>query len=113
MAVAATAVRGANTVWGNKRVRVYDLALTGSYSAGGESVTAASVGLRKIEAVFSGAPSETDETGAWIPKWDIQSGGASVKLVLFESAGAGLVHTQKPAEAYESASEVRAVFIGY
>jgi hypothetical protein len=114
MAVAATAVAGASTVFGNKRVRVYDLAFSGSYSTGGESVTAEDVGLKKIEqAIPHGNASETDETGAWITNVDYQTDGASVKVVLFEGAGAGIVPTQKPAEAYESAGRLRVAFIGY
>lgn len=114
MAVSATAVTGASTVQGNKRVRVYDLAFSGTYPTGGESVTAASVGLQKIEQVqLSGNVGESDETGAWVTKVSFASSGASVLISLFEGSTAGTVLTQKPAEAYESASEVRATFIGH
>lgn len=113
MAVSATAVAGASYVAGNKRVRVYDLAITGTYPTDGESITAASVGLKKIEqAIPNGGASETDLTGGWITKIDYQTDG-SVKLVLFESATAGAVPTQKPNEAYESASELRCTFVGF
>ncbi len=51
MAVAAVPVKNASTVFGNKRIRVYDLNFTGNYATGGETVTASSVGLRKIDFV--------------------------------------------------------------
>ena len=113
MALAATPIPRSNTVWGNKRVKVVDLALTGSYSTGGETLTADDCGLKRIEQVIPhGNAAEADLTGAWITKVDYQTNG-DVKIALFEGAGAGVVPTQKPAEAYESAAELRVTVIGH
>jgi len=44
-----------NTVWGNKRIKTYDIQLTtgANYTTGGETLTAATVGLRNVENVLS------------------------------------------------------------
>lgn len=95
-----------------RRVRL--LTLTDNYSTGGEVVSAQSVGLKRILAanVLSTA-AETDLTGAWIVRVDVASNGRQANVVLYEAAAAGGVFTQKPAEAYESASSVLVEFIGY
>lgn len=113
MAVAVTQLSpNADFVAGNKRVKIRDVAFSGTYPTGGEVIDADDVGLKVIDfAIVDGAASETDETGAWITNVDYTTTG--VKLVLFESAGAGLVHTQKPNEAYESAGRVRVTFVGH
>lgn len=113
MALAVSKVVGADSVFGNKRIKVRDLAFSGTYPTGGETVTASDVDLNVIDQVLtSGAVSETDETGAWVTKVDYQTNG-DVKFVLYEGAGTGVVFGQKPNEAYESASELRATFIGH
>lgn len=112
MAVATTKVPGADTVFGNKRVKVRDIAFSGTYPTGGETITAASVGLKTINvAIADGGQAEVDLTGGFVAKMDYQTDG-SVKVVLYEVGVAGPL-TQKPAEAYDSASELRVVFIGH
>lgn len=113
MALAATPVKQASTTWGNKRVRVLNLAFSGDYPTGGEALNASSCGLKVIEQVIChGNAAETDLTGSWITKVKYTAPG-QVHIVLFESAGAGAVPTQKPAEAYESAGELRVTVVGY
>ena len=56
MALTLTAVAGAHTTWGNKKVRVYDVTFDSSYADNGESLTAANVGLRKIEQAIPNGP---------------------------------------------------------
>jgi hypothetical protein len=112
MALAITRATGGDYVAGNKRTHVRNVALSGSYSTGGETITPTAVGLKRIEQVFlHGSAAETDLTGGWITRVDYQTNG-SVKLVLFEAAAAGGVFTQKPAEAYESAASLRVTFVG-
>lgn len=49
MAVSATKVAGTSTIFGNKRVRVYDVTFDSSYPTGGEPLAASALGLRKIQ----------------------------------------------------------------
>lgn len=113
MAIAITRPPEGDYVTGNKRRHTRDLALTGNYPTGGETISPREVGLSVIqEVVLHGVVAETDLTGAWLPRVAYQANG-DVKIALFEAAAAGDVFTQKPAEAYESASSVRATFIGH
>lgn len=52
MALTFTKVAGTERNLGNMRTVQYDIAFDDSYPTGGESVAAASVGLRKIEGAF-------------------------------------------------------------
>jgi hypothetical protein len=49
MALTVTTVAGASTTMGNKKVRVLNIAFDSSYPTGGEPLTAADCGLKKIE----------------------------------------------------------------
>ena len=113
MAVSIFRISGASDyVAGTRREHTRTIGLTGSYPTGGETITAKSVGLKRIERVVLGSnAAEVDLTGAWVTAVTYQTDG-SIKLALFESSAAGGVFTQKPAEAYESTSGLRATFIG-
>ena len=49
MALTLTKISGASFTISNKKLRVYDVTFDSSYPTGGESLTAADVGLKKIE----------------------------------------------------------------
>jgi hypothetical protein len=56
--------RTANTVWGNKRVKVFDITFDSSYPTGGESLTASDLGFKKIEQFIPQGPAvDSDGTG--------------------------------------------------
>lgn len=115
MAIAATAVSGAHTVWGNKRVRVYDLVFSGNYATGGEAITAASIGLRKVEQVHSpGVARSTDLATANPVGFGVNSAGTSVTITHYEGSAAGTAISEKTnAEAHATGSNIRVTFIGY
>jgi hypothetical protein len=111
MAVTITPVTGAAYVSGNKRVKVCDLAFSSTYPDGGESVTAALVGLNKIEQVlFHGIVMASDEETGNPVGYDYTAS----KVVLFEGSSAGTAITEKTdSEAHATGAAVRATFIGY
>jgi hypothetical protein len=111
MSVTVTPVVGAATVWGNKRAKVVDLAFSSTYPDGGEAVTAATVGLQKIEQVFfHGVAMASDEETANPVGYDYDTS----KVVLFEGAASGAAIAEKTdSEAHATGLRVRATFIGY
>jgi hypothetical protein len=96
-----------------RKIRV--ISLSGTYPTGGEILTARQFGLKRLIGlnVLSGTASETDLTGSWIARVNVNSTGQSVAIVLFEAAAAGGVFTEKPNEAYESAASLTVEAIGY
>lgn len=111
MAVTATAVAQANTTWGNKKVRVYDLAFSGNYATGGESLPASKFKLKKLEQIFfHGHPAAADEATANSVHYDYTAS----KVVFYEGSSAGTALSEKTnAEAYPTGTKVRVTAIGY
>lgn len=68
----------------NKRVRVYDVALSGTYTTGGDALTAAALGLKVVEEFIVHSSGASDGTVQY-PVHYIYS---SNKLKLWESGGA-------------------------
>ena len=68
---------------GNKKVRVYDVTVSGTYTTGGDALTPAALGFRKVEEfkVHNGA---TDGT----VQYPVDYVYSSNKVKLFESGGA-------------------------
>ena len=107
---------GADTVWGNKKVRVRTLTFSGNYATGGETITAASVGLKVIEQVHlnGNCALSTDKATANPVGITIASSGTSVVVTQYEGAASGAAIGEKTnAEAYATGSNIRATFIGY
>ncbi len=120
MSVTLTPVAGASTVMGNKRIRVYDLAFGGTYATGGETVTASSLGLRKIHWVTPMNPITIGTTlanGGTLPVFTISASGTSVAIAQLEDAagtvGLPIGQEKTNAEAYVANATLRCVFIGY
>lgn len=115
MAVAIAKVAGADYTSGNKRVRVRTLTFSGNYATGGESITAAQVGLKKIEQVVGGAiATSTDLATANPVAYGIASTGASVTVTQYEGSAAGTAISEKTnSEAYATGSNCRVTFVGY
>lgn len=115
MGLTIARVSGADTTWGNKKVKVRDITFDSSYPTGGESLTAADVGLRKIDQVIpNGTAVDSDGTGgthAVVVVYDYSTaklqafeGGASANAAVFDEKGS----TESLANYL-----VRVTFVGY
>jgi hypothetical protein len=118
--MATTATRVVNFVAGNKKFRIYDIAFSGSYQDDGSesSVTAAQVGLKKIEAaiVQAGAAAASALTTANPVAATVASTGASVEFTMYEdnAAAAAAPLTEKTDnEAFITGQAIRCLFIGH
>ena len=72
MALTLTKISGASFTISNKKLRVYDVTFDSSYPTGGESLTAADVGLKKIEQLIVHGPATATRggTAAVFPSYD-------------------------------------------
>jgi hypothetical protein len=111
MALALTKV--AASTFGNKRVRVYDITFDSSYPTGGESLTAADVGLKKIEQVLSDAGAKNSAGTSMVPvRYDYTN--SKLQGYEYNGASAGVARLQELANAFDaSAFTARCTFIGY
>jgi hypothetical protein len=105
-----TITRIASYVAGNKKVRVCDVQLTSgaNYTTGGETITAASVGVRKIEqAMPSGLALTASGTTSRAVAFLLGNSTTTTKM---------LVHTTSSAEAASNSDQstftVRITFVG-
>jgi hypothetical protein len=110
MAVAITRVTGADGVMGNKRRTVRDLVFSGNYATGGEALTAANLGLTRVETVtFHGQAKSTDAATSTNVTYDYTNS----KVLHYESGASGAAEAEKTdAEAYPTGSNVRVTAIG-
>lgn len=97
----------------NKQVRVRKLVFSGNYATGGESVTAANVGLKVIEQVVvngGGVAAASALSTGIATAYDFDNS----KFVFFEGSAAGTALSEKTnAEAYPTGCFLRVTFIGY
>ena len=99
-------------VAGNRRVKIVNLTASGNYVTGGDSITAAALGLRRIESFIpnGGATDGTVQYPA-VPVFAANNSSVSVKL--FESGGAAGVAAAEKANAESLAGvTLRATVIG-
>lgn len=81
--------RAASGVDGNRRRRVYDVTFDSSYPTTGESLTAADLGLRKVERVVPEGPAgDSDGTGGTLSV-NVRYDYSSAKLQAYEGAASG------------------------
>jgi hypothetical protein len=115
MAVALAKIAGADFVTGNKRVKVRTLTFSGNYATNGETVTAASLGLKRIEQVyFGGVAAASTPTTAVQMGAVIASDGTSVAIRSYEAAASAAAFLEKDnSEAYITGQTVRATFVGF
>jgi hypothetical protein len=112
MALTLTPVSGGNYAEANKRVRVFDITFDSSYVTGGEPLTPANVGLKKIEQAI---PHGLARGGAS----DVEAVGVSYdytnqKLFAYETAATvDLAFKEVTSTANLSTYDVRMTFIGY
>lgn len=94
MAVTLAKIAGADTVWGNKKVKVRVVTLDSSYLATGEPITAADFGLQKFDTLEPlGFAIPTAGTTAWAVTAQISSDRTSALL---------FVHGQDPTDATDT-----------
>mgnify|MGYP006147094089 CR=1 FL=1 len=111
MALTIARVAGADYTEANKRVRVRDVTFDSSYPTDGESLTAADVGLRKIEqAIPHGVAVNTAATSAVAVHYD----RTNSKLLAFETGDtvSTVLDEVGNTESLDTYS-VRMTFIGY
>lgn len=111
MAVAVTPV-GRRTVFGDRRVGIYDVAFTGNYATGGEAVTAGLFGLNFIDAVYGAVANSTDLATAVVVSYEPVTSSTGV-LLSYESGAANAPLAEKGnAEAYITGQTARLMVVG-
>lgn len=76
---------------GNRTVKVVDVTWDASYPTGGEAITAADFGLKKIDHITTSIAISADRTTACPVAWD----RTNSKLVAYESGASGAVLPEK------------------
>jgi hypothetical protein len=98
------------------RSRVYDVTFSGNYTANGEVVEAADVGLKTIVQVHAPGVATDDNadpaTGNPVAVI-VADDGSTATFVLFDSAADGDPLDEKPAEAVVGVGPLRCTFIGW
>lgn len=113
MAVAITRVTGADSTFGNKRLKVRDLTFSGNYATGGESVTPANVGLKVIDQVLG---SNVAAAADLVTANPVFYNHATSKFVFYEDnavAAAASLTEKNNAEAYATGTKMRVTFLGH
>jgi hypothetical protein len=121
MAVAVTVTKPSgsqDTTFGNKKIKIRDITFdTGTYVTGGNVITAASLGLKRIDYMGMGTQGMTGGTAGATINWigvTYAAGGVSVTVQQYESAATGLPGLEKTsAEATVANATFRVMFIGY
>lgn len=115
MSVTLTAVSQGSYAVSNKKVRTYDIAFSGNYATGGETINASSVGLKKIISISApGVAMATAGTTACPVSFTISSSGTSVVVRSFEAASSAAPLLEKDnAEAYITGQKIRVEFVGF
>jgi hypothetical protein len=103
---------------GAAKTRIRDIAFdTGTYVTGGNTITAASVGLRTIDMIRFGTQAMTGGTSGATVNWigvTYASNRQSVTFQQYESAGTGLPGLEKTsAEATVANATFRVEFVSY
>lgn len=106
-------VDGADTVWGNKRVKVREIEFDSSYPTGGESLTPADVGLTVIEQVLPHGPASNSDGTEGTLGVPVRYDHSTQKLQAFESAGDGDSMDEVGSTNSLADYLVRVTFIGY
>lgn len=110
MAYTVASVNGSEGkfVWGNKKIRMADITLTGTYPTGGETLTATDFGMRQILDVIGRSTEAAGQTTMWNVHWD----RANNKMKLFGLAAGATGLTEHGAIAYATASVAHIILIG-
>ena len=103
-------VKGADTIFGNKRVKVRDIQITAgaNYTTGGVPLAASDVGLKKIDVVFPGHAKDSNGAHNVSLSYDYTNS----KLQAYFSANAA-ANAEVGANTDLSTYTARVIFIGY
>lgn len=102
----------ADRVEGNKRVKVRDVTFDSSYATGGESLTPADVGLKKIETVRGLVAKNAAGTSALPLVYDYTN--QKLQIYRYDGASAGKASLEEAAAAFDaSAFTARLELIGW
>lgn len=110
MAVSVTQV-GKRSVFGDRRVAVFDLVFSSNYAAGGEALSAATLGFKRIDVLFGlgGAAPSTDRATADVLGYDY----ATEKVLMYQTGtSADTPLNEKGAEAYITGCSARIMVVG-
>lgn len=101
------------------RFRFRQLTFSGNYATGGETITARSLGLKRILMVIPGnvlVRPAADTANGVLPVFDLSSDGTSLTIRMLEdaagAAGVAIGQEKTNAEAYTAGSRLDVVFIG-
>lgn len=109
-----TPVEGADTVFGNKRVKVRDIEFDSSYPTGGESLVASDVGLTKIEQFIPHGPAGNSDGTASTLAVNVRYDHTNEKVQAFETAGTvATPHAEVGSTESLADYHVRVTLIGY
>jgi hypothetical protein len=112
MALTITKVAGADTVFGNKRVKVRDITFDSSYPTTGESLTAADVGLTKIDFVETQGAKNSAGTAQVPVVYDYTN--SKLQIYRYDGASVGKANLEEAAAAFDaSAFTARVRFVGH
>ena len=108
MAIAPAPLSAGHFTIGNKKMYLMDVTFTGSYATGGEAITPASVGMKRILQVTGSVTEASGQTTAWVPHWD----AANSKLKLFGAGTGATGLTEHAAAAYAASTVGHLTFVG-
>src|ERR1700741_146761 len=109
MAIAVTQI-GRRTVFGDRRVGFYNIVFSGTYTTGGEAVTAATFGLSDVDFISAEASVSTAATTAEVVSFN----SVSSKLQLWESGAANAPLAEKGSgEAYVAGTNANVMVVGH
>lgn len=106
MASAVTAVQHGPYVVGNRKQIICDVALTGSYATGGETLDPKAFGLSRIITVTGIATEAAEQTTAWAVHWT----GSKLKLFGAGTGSTGL--TEHAAASYAASTVAHLTVVG-
>lgn len=111
MALTVAKVTGADYVAGNKKIRVRDVTFDSSYPTGGEALTAANVGLKKIDTMSGGIAKNAAGTLALPLCYDHTN--AKLQAYQYNGASAGVAQLLEVADTTDLALfSARLTFVG-
>ena len=109
MAATYTLTKVAAYVTGNRKTKVYDVALSGTYTTGGDALTASALGLRVVEQ-FHSSGGATDGSVQYPVTYNFSTN----KVKLWESGGtAGTAAAEKGSGESLTGITMRITAVGY
>lgn len=112
MAITVALQTGGKFNVGNKKMRMADVTLTGSYATGGETIDPVKLGMRRIINVTGSVTEAAGQTTAWVPHWAPGTTPSNGTLKLFGAAVGATGATEHAAAAYAATTVGHLIFWG-